>query len=92
MTKVGTQGRQETGQWVTEYTVSYSLDGGFYKFFKQANYDVVKVSLRHKCRAASLLHVLVRTISDTIIIIIIIIIINYYYYICFGDMGFYLLD
>ena len=44
------------------------------------------------CRAASLLHVLVRTISDTIIIIIIIINYYYYYSICFGDMGFYLLD
>ena len=52
VTKVGTQGRQEAGQWVTEYTVSFSLDGGFYKFFKQANYDVVRVSLRHKCEKA----------------------------------------
>ena len=29
VTKVGTQGRQEAAQWVTEYMVSYSLDGGF---------------------------------------------------------------
>ena len=48
VTKVGTQGRQDMDQRVTEYTVSYSLDGGFYTFFKQANNDVVRVSFKHK--------------------------------------------
>ena len=27
MTKVATQGRQDADQWVTKYTLSYSLDG-----------------------------------------------------------------
>ena len=48
VTKIGTQGRQELAQWVTEFKVSYSLDGGIYKFFRQSNYDVDRVSLKEK--------------------------------------------
>ena len=54
MTRVGTQGRQEAAQWVTEYKISYSLDGGFYHFFKQSGYDTERVSLEEKYLFGSL--------------------------------------
>lgn len=37
VTKIATQGRQRALEWVKEYKVSYSFDGGFYKFHKQAS-------------------------------------------------------
>ena len=36
VTKIATQGRQEALQWVTEFKVSYSFDGGYFKFCQQA--------------------------------------------------------
>ena len=36
VTKIATQGRQEALQWVTEFKVSYSFDGGYFKFCRQA--------------------------------------------------------
>ena len=32
VTKIGTQGRYHVSQWVTEYMVSYSIDGGYFQF------------------------------------------------------------
>ena len=46
VTKVGTQGRDQVNQWVTEYKISYSLDGGFYHFFKQSGYGAPRVSCK----------------------------------------------
>ncbi|XP_078346807.1 uncharacterized protein LOC144632077 [Oculina patagonica] len=37
VTKIATQGRQGANEWVTEYKVSYSLDGGYYKFHQQTS-------------------------------------------------------
>ncbi|KAL9955704.1 hypothetical protein ACROYT_G037064 [Oculina patagonica] len=37
VTKIATQGRQGAHEWVTEYKVSYSLDGGYYKFHQQTS-------------------------------------------------------
>ena len=37
VTKIATQGRQRALEWVTEYKVSYSFDGGFYKFQQQGS-------------------------------------------------------
>ena len=31
VTKIGTQGRYNVGQWVAKYTVSYSIDGGYFE-------------------------------------------------------------
>ncbi|XP_029202215.2 uncharacterized protein LOC114966489 [Acropora millepora] len=31
VTKIGTQGRYNAAQWITKYTVSYSIDGGFFQ-------------------------------------------------------------
>lgn len=39
VTKIATQGRGEAAQWVSEYKVSYSLDGGYFKFYPQASND-----------------------------------------------------
>ncbi|KAL9955705.1 hypothetical protein ACROYT_G037065 [Oculina patagonica] len=36
VTKIATQGRKSALEWVTEYEVSYSFDGGYYKFYRQA--------------------------------------------------------
>ncbi|XP_068680517.1 uncharacterized protein, partial [Montipora foliosa] len=32
VTKIGTQGRYNYGQWITKYTVSFSINGGFFHF------------------------------------------------------------
>ncbi len=45
VTKIATQGRKSALEWVTEYEVSYSFDGGYYKFYRQAlnnSFDQVK--------------------------------------------------
>ena len=39
VTKIGTQGRGEVYEWVTEYKVSYSYDGGYFEFYKLKNYQ-----------------------------------------------------
>ncbi|XP_032227696.2 uncharacterized protein LOC5503440 [Nematostella vectensis] len=35
VTRVATQGRQDSAQWVKSYTIEYSLDGALYTVFKQ---------------------------------------------------------
>ena len=48
VTKIATQGRQDAAQWVTEYKVSYSLDGGYFKFCQQApnnSFDQVRYDM-----------------------------------------------
>lgn len=35
VTKVATQGRQDSGQWVTKYTLSYSVDGMHWAEYKE---------------------------------------------------------
>lgn len=44
VTKIGTQGRAELYEWVTEYKVSYSYDGGYFEFYKNGRYGSDKVS------------------------------------------------
>ena len=49
ITKIATQGGGEAAQWVTEYKVSYSLDGGYFKFYRQvSNNSLAKVSFVRK--------------------------------------------
>lgn len=36
VTKIASQGRQRASEWVTEYKVSYSLVGGYFKFHSEA--------------------------------------------------------
>ncbi|XP_078346319.1 LOW QUALITY PROTEIN: SCO-spondin-like [Oculina patagonica] len=43
VTKIGTQGRGDAGQWVTEYKVSYSFDGGYFEFYKHDPYSSERV-------------------------------------------------
>ncbi|XP_078355294.1 lactadherin-like, partial [Oculina patagonica] len=43
VTKIGTQGRGDAGQWVTEYKVSYSFDGGYFEFYKHDPYGAERV-------------------------------------------------
>ena len=38
VTKIGTQGRYHVSQWVTEYIVSYSIDGGYFHFQLHKHY------------------------------------------------------
>lgn len=44
VTKIGTQGRYNVGQWVTEYIVSYSIDGGYFEFQTNEPYNFPRVS------------------------------------------------
>ena len=37
VTKIATQGRQDNNTWVSEYKVSYSFDGGYFKFYRRAS-------------------------------------------------------
>ena len=46
VTKIGTQGRNNVNQYVTKYSVSYSLDNGVFESYKNQLYDTVMVSLR----------------------------------------------
>ena len=48
VTKIGTQGQNDAAQWVTEYKVSYSFDGGYFKFYKNDQYSTERVSLGEK--------------------------------------------
>ena len=41
VTIIATQGRQDKSQWVTKYRVSYSYDGLFFKYYKEADYPKV---------------------------------------------------
>ena len=43
ITKIATQGRQDTNQWVTRYTVSSSLDGVHWAMYRYKNSDKVSV-------------------------------------------------
>ena len=44
VTKIATQGWAELNEWVTEYKVSYSYDGGYFEFYKNGQYGSDKVS------------------------------------------------
>ena len=44
VTKIGTQGRAELYQWLTEYKISYSYDGGYFEFYKNGQYGSGRVS------------------------------------------------
>ena len=50
VTKIGTQGRQDKYQWVTEYKVSYSFDGGYFEFYKHDQYSADRVSCKEKTK------------------------------------------
>ena len=54
VTKIGTQGRQDYAQWVTEYKVSYSFDGGYFEFYKHDLYGDARVSLEEKPQTESI--------------------------------------
>ena len=43
VTKIGTQGRYHVSQWVTEYMVSYSIDGGYFQFQLHKHYNEPRV-------------------------------------------------
>ena len=45
VTKIGTQGRHNAGQWVTKYIVSYSIDGGYFEFQMHQPYKFPRVSM-----------------------------------------------
>ena len=42
VTKVATQGRQDADQWVTKYTLSYSLDGMHWAEYKENSVTLVR--------------------------------------------------
>ena len=44
--KIGTQGRYAFKQYITKYTVSYSIDGGFFEFQLHKRYNVPRVSYK----------------------------------------------
>ena len=55
VTKIETQGGGEAAQWVTEYKVSYSFDGGQFKFYQQAsNNSLGKVKCENKARSSEI--------------------------------------
>ena len=55
VTKIGTQGRGDSSQWVTKYKVSYSYDGGYFEFYKQEPYGDERVSLQKKAKLGFLI-------------------------------------
>ena len=48
VTKMGTQGRYNVGQWITKYIVSYSIDGGFFEYQLHKPYNVPRVSITNE--------------------------------------------
>ena len=48
VTKIGTQGRYNLGQWITKYIVSYSIDGGFFEYQLHKPYHVPRVSITNE--------------------------------------------
>ena len=48
VTKIGTQGRYNVGQWITKYIVSYSIDGGFFEYQLHKPYHVPRVSITNE--------------------------------------------
>ena len=46
VTRIGTQGRYNVGQWVTKFIVSYSIDGGYFEFQTHKSYNVPRVSCK----------------------------------------------
>lgn len=46
VTKIATQGMYYWSQWVKTYKVSYSLDGGYFRFYQQPPYNIARVSLK----------------------------------------------
>ena len=48
VTKIGTQGRYAVNQYITKYTVSYSIDGGFFEFQLHKPYNVPRVSYKSR--------------------------------------------
>jgi len=44
VTKIGTQGWREFNEYVTQYKVSYSYDGGYFEFYKNGQYGSDRVS------------------------------------------------
>ena len=47
VTKIGTQGRYNVGQWVTKYIVSCSIDGGYFEFQTHKPYNFPRVSSKY---------------------------------------------
>ena len=47
VTKVATQGRQDADQWVTKYTLSYSLDGMHWAGYKENSVTWVREIFQH---------------------------------------------
>ena len=45
VTRIATQNRYRYYRWVTEYKVSYSLDGGYFVFYHQPPENTTRVSL-----------------------------------------------
>ena len=45
VTKIGTQGRYNYDQWVSKYTVSYSVNGGYFENQLHKPSDVRRVSV-----------------------------------------------
>ena len=43
ITKIETQGRQDTNQWVTRYQLSYSQDGAHWTLYRHRSNDKVKI-------------------------------------------------
>ncbi|XP_078346606.1 uncharacterized protein LOC144631897 [Oculina patagonica] len=48
VTKIGTQGRYNVGQWVTKYIVSYSIDGGYFEFQTHKPYNFPREYIANK--------------------------------------------
>ena len=50
VTRVATQGRNGFDQWVTKYTLRYSMDEASFQFFKEGHQNSAKVrSCYHNC-------------------------------------------
>lgn len=46
VTKVAIQGRQDYGQWVTAFKLSYSLDGNHFEHQQKVRYEIIQQNKR----------------------------------------------
>ncbi|XP_020620347.1 lactadherin-like [Orbicella faveolata] len=63
VTKIGTQGRYHVSQWVTEYMVSYSIDGGYFQFQLLKHYNEPRKYVANK----DYTHEVINTLEEPII-------------------------
>ena len=66
VTRIETQGRQDSLQYVKEYTLRYSIDGSFFKHYQPSGYTKVRCFLKFNDRQYVLLVVFQRQMGSIV--------------------------